>query len=92
MLFLLLLAGSRHHNPLDEIFFLQADTRGIPGAPDGIAHWTLYNVSSKRGGFRDSVITDHPLLYILFVTSFNLLLSLLSSITAPKPHAFDFRC
>jgi hypothetical protein len=49
MLFLLLLAGSRHHNPLDEIFFLQADTRGIPGAPDGIAHWTLYNVSAKLG-------------------------------------------
>ena len=44
MLFLLLLAGSKDVYPLNRIFFLQADTRGIPNAPQGIAHWTLYNV------------------------------------------------
>jgi hypothetical protein len=45
LLFLLILAGSRDRNPLNRIFFLQADTSGIPNAPDGICHWTLYNVT-----------------------------------------------
>ncbi|KAF8536567.1 actin cortical patch SUR7/pH-response regulator pali, partial [Trichophaea hybrida] len=47
LLFLLLLAGSRDVNSLNPIFFLQADTSGIPGAPDGICHWTLYNFCSS---------------------------------------------
>lgn len=44
MLFLLILAGAYDRRLLNQIFFLQADTRGIPGAPNGISHWTLYNV------------------------------------------------
>ncbi|KAI5812886.1 SUR7/PalI family-domain-containing protein [Pyronema omphalodes] len=50
MLFLLLLAGSKHHTPLDQIFLLQADTSGIPGAPQGVARWTLYNVCNSHNG------------------------------------------
>jgi hypothetical protein len=45
LLFLLLLAGAYEKNPLQRIFLLQADTRGIPNAPDGMCHWTLYNVT-----------------------------------------------
>lgn len=44
ILFLLILAGAYDKRPLNEIFFLQADTKGIPNAPQGICHWTLYNV------------------------------------------------
>ncbi|KAI5806905.1 SUR7/PalI family-domain-containing protein [Geopyxis carbonaria] len=50
LLFLLILAGSYDKKPLNEIFFLQADTRGIPNAPDGRCHWTLYNFCDERDG------------------------------------------
>ncbi|KAA8914658.1 actin cortical patch protein Sur7, partial [Sphaerosporella brunnea] len=43
MLVLLLSAGSHEREPLQRIHFLEADTRGIPNAPDGLCHWTLYN-------------------------------------------------
>ncbi|TGZ77991.1 SUR7-domain-containing protein [Ascodesmis nigricans] len=48
LLFLLILAGAFDKYPLNRIFFLQADTNGIPNAPQGIAHWTLYNHCSTN--------------------------------------------
>ncbi|KAI5842312.1 actin cortical patch SUR7/pH-response regulator pali, partial [Tricharina praecox] len=50
LLFLLLLAGAFDRRPLNRIFFLQADTTGIPNAPNGITHWTLYNHCSSHNG------------------------------------------
>lgn len=50
LLVLLIIAGTQDRNPLDRIFWLEADTSGIPNAPDGIAHWTLYNYCDERNG------------------------------------------
>ncbi|RPB01443.1 SUR7-domain-containing protein [Choiromyces venosus 120613-1] len=50
LLFLLLLAGAYDRKPLNQIFFLQADTHDIPNAPNGICHWTLYNYCDSRNG------------------------------------------
>ncbi|KAL7268561.1 Eisosomes component [Rhizina undulata] len=50
LLFFLILAGAYDRTPLNEIFFLQADTSGIPNAPNGICHWTLYNFCEQRNG------------------------------------------
>ncbi|KAI5846296.1 SUR7/PalI family-domain-containing protein [Morchella snyderi] len=50
LLFLLIIAGAYDRRPLNQIFWLQADTRGIPNAPDGICHWTLYNFCDERDG------------------------------------------
>ncbi len=43
LIFLVLLAGTADHIPLNEIFFLQADTSKIPGAPS-LARWTFWNI------------------------------------------------
>jgi hypothetical protein len=43
-LILLIIAGAREREPLQRIHFLEADTSGIPGAPNGLCHWTLYGV------------------------------------------------
>ncbi|PWW72948.1 hypothetical protein C7212DRAFT_301738, partial [Tuber magnatum] len=50
LLFLLLLAGAYDKRPLNQIFFLEADTHDIPNAPDNICHWTLYNYCDSREG------------------------------------------
>jgi len=42
-MFLILLAGAINHNPVNKFYFLQADTAGIPGAPNP-ARWTYWNV------------------------------------------------
>lgn len=42
-LFLVVLAGTRDRSPLDQIYFLRADTSDISGAPEQ-ARWTLWNV------------------------------------------------
>lgn len=55
MLFFCLLAGASNHNPLNRAWFLQADTSGIPNAPN-ISHFNMYNAcpASADG------ITDCP--------------------------------
>jgi hypothetical protein len=50
MLFLLILAGAYDINPLNKIFFLEADTSRIPNAENGISHWTLYNLCGSNSG------------------------------------------
>ncbi|KAI5801615.1 SUR7/PalI family-domain-containing protein [Peziza echinospora] len=45
MLFFCLLAGVTNHNPLNRMWFLQADTSAIPGAPK-LSHFTMYNVGT----------------------------------------------
>jgi len=50
-LFLLfvILAGTRAHPPLDQIWFLSVDTSAIQGAPQTAA-WTLWNVCDSSSG------------------------------------------
>lgn len=48
MLFLIILAGARNASPLNQIWFLEADTHAIPGAP-ALSHWTLYNACPVDG-------------------------------------------
>lgn len=48
MLFLILLGGAFDTITLNQVFFIEADTRGIPNAPDGIARWTLYNTCAEN--------------------------------------------
>lgn len=46
MLFFCLLSGVTDHDPLNRVFFLQADTSNIPGTPS-LTHFTLNNVCDK---------------------------------------------
>jgi len=52
MIFFIILAGAENHTPLNQIYYLWADTSKISGAPP-ISEWTLWNVctsSSMTGG------------------------------------------
>lgn len=49
LLLLLILAGTRDHVPLNQIWFLSADTSSIKGAPS-TAVWTLWNVCNGQSG------------------------------------------
>ncbi|KAH0534161.1 hypothetical protein FGG08_007252 [Glutinoglossum americanum] len=52
LLFLAILGGAVNRNPLNQVYFLKADTSGIPGAPKA-AQWTLWNVCDGVGTGRD---------------------------------------
>ena len=43
LMFLTFLGGARNSNPLNIIYFLEADTSAIPGAP-ALSRWTFWNV------------------------------------------------
>lgn len=45
LIFLTLLGGVTNTTPLNEIYFLQADTSNIPGAP-ALSRWTFWNICS----------------------------------------------
>lgn len=45
LMWLTFLAGVRDSNPLNIIYFLQADTGSIPGAPPA-SRWTFFNLCS----------------------------------------------
>ncbi|KAI9769374.1 MAG: hypothetical protein M1840_004076 [Geoglossum simile] len=47
-LFLVILGGSVNRDPLNQIYFLKADTSNVPGAPK-TAQWTLWNVCDSAG-------------------------------------------
>jgi hypothetical protein len=51
-LFLVILGGGVNRDPLNQIYFLKADTSGIPGAPKS-AQWTLWNVCDGVGTGRN---------------------------------------
>lgn len=42
LMFLVMLAGTRERNPLNQIYFFRADTGGIPNAPP-VSQWTMWN-------------------------------------------------
>ncbi|KAJ5468019.1 hypothetical protein N7475_005771 [Penicillium sp. IBT 31633x] len=58
LIFLTLLGGARNSNPLDRIYFLQADTGNIPGAPS-TSRWTFWALCPVRDGKNDCG-TSHP--------------------------------
>ncbi|KAI9885048.1 MAG: hypothetical protein M1823_003147 [Watsoniomyces obsoletus] len=49
LLFLVVLGGTRDRTPLDDIYFLRAETSGIGGAPRE-ARWTLWNACETENG------------------------------------------
>lgn len=59
LIFLTLLGGARNSNPLNQIYFLQADTSNIPGAPT-TSRWTFWNVCSVTDNGRNDCGSSHP--------------------------------
>jgi hypothetical protein len=58
LIFLTLLGGARNSTPLNEIYFLQADTGNIPGAPT-TARWTFWNVCNVTSNGRNDCGSTH---------------------------------
>ena len=52
LMFLTFLGGARNSNPLNIIYFLEADTSAIPGAP-ALSRWTFWNVCPVVDGKMD---------------------------------------
>ena len=48
LIFLTLLAGAVNATPVNLVYFLEADTSDIPGAPSA-ARWTLWNLCGVSG-------------------------------------------
>lgn len=61
LMFLTFLGGVSNHVPLNNIYFLQADTSSIPGAPS-TSRWTFWNICSVSNGKSQcgSVHPDFP--------------------------------
>jgi hypothetical protein len=59
LIFLTLLAGSYNHTPLNEVYFLQADTGNIPGAP-ATSRWTFWNLCGVTDGGKNDCGKSHP--------------------------------
>ena len=49
LIFLVLLGGATNHHPENIIYFLQANTGNIPGAP-AVSRWTFWNVCAVGNG------------------------------------------
>ncbi|CRG85692.1 SUR7 family protein FMP45 [Talaromyces islandicus] len=58
LMFLTLLGGATNHTPLNNIYFLEADTSRIPGAPS-TSRWTFWNLCSVRNG-KNQCGSVHP--------------------------------
>ncbi|KAK4871285.1 hypothetical protein LT330_000522 [Penicillium expansum] len=61
LIFLTLLGGTRNSNPLNQIYFLEADTGNIPNAPS-TSRWTFWNLCGVTDGRNDcgSTHVDFP--------------------------------
>jgi hypothetical protein len=58
LIFLTLLGGARNSTPLNEVYFLQADTGNIPGAP-ATSRWTFWNLCSVNSNGRNDCGSTH---------------------------------
>lgn len=56
---LILLGGAINHNPVNQFYFLQVDTRGIPGAPP-VSRWTYWNLCPVGANGRNNCGDVHP--------------------------------
>lgn len=59
LIFLTLLGGTRNSTPLNEIYFLQADTSNIPGAPR-LARWTFWQICGVTPNGKNACGSSHP--------------------------------
>lgn len=59
LIFLTLLGGVRNSNPLNQIYFLQADTSNIPGAPS-TSRWTFWQICGVLHNGRSHCGSSHP--------------------------------
>ncbi|MCJ1300810.1 hypothetical protein MMC08_003609 [Hypocenomyce scalaris] len=59
LIFLTLLAGAVDHSPENNIYFLQATTSAIPGAP-AVSRWTFWNICSVSAAGRNVCGKVHP--------------------------------
>ncbi|CAL5872717.1 uncharacterized protein PFLUO_LOCUS6984 [Penicillium psychrofluorescens] len=58
LIFLTLLGGARNTDPLNRIYFLEANTGNIPGAPP-VSRWTFWALCSVKNGLNDCG-SSHP--------------------------------
>lgn len=59
LIFLTLLGGATNTNPLNQIYFLQAATANIPGAP-ALSRWTFWQICSVLPNGRSHCGDTHP--------------------------------
>lgn len=59
LIFLTLLAGTRNTTPLNQVYFLQADTGNIPGAPS-LSRWTFWNLCGVTDSGKNDCGSSHP--------------------------------
>lgn len=59
LIFLTLLGGVRNSNPLNQIYFLQADTSNIPGAPS-TSRWTFWQICGVLNNGRSHCTDSDP--------------------------------
>ncbi|KAJ5551119.1 hypothetical protein N7535_000938 [Penicillium sp. DV-2018c] len=58
LIFLTLLGGVRNNNPVNRVYFLQADTGNIPGAP-AVSRWTFWNLCGVTANGRNDCGETH---------------------------------
>jgi hypothetical protein len=59
LMFFILLGGVTNHNPVNQFYFLQVNTRGIPGAP-AVSRWTYWNLCPVGANGRNNCGHVHP--------------------------------
>lgn len=59
MVFLTFLGGSTNKHPEDIIFFLEANTGNIPGAP-AVSRWTFWNICAIDDNLKNMCGSSHP--------------------------------
>jgi len=59
LILLTILGGASNHKPLNQTYFLQADTSNIPGAPSN-SRWTMWNLCSVDGNGHNKCGKSHP--------------------------------
>ena len=58
-MFLILLAGVKNSNPVNQFYFLEADTSSIPNAP-ALSRWTFWNLCPVGPDGRNACGAVHP--------------------------------
>ncbi|KZF19236.1 SUR7-domain-containing protein [Xylona heveae TC161] len=59
LMFFVILGGAKNHNPLNDIYFLQVNTRGIPNAQT-VSRWTMYHICGVVNGNNVNCGKSHP--------------------------------
>lgn len=59
LIFLTLLGGATNTNPLNQIYFLEADTGNIPGAP-AVSRWTFWQLCAVKSNGRSDCGSSYP--------------------------------